>query len=59
MLEQDDLYPLELQAYLEENYNPLVADLERLLNTSHVFLYISFAYWIGYQLKPTNIDIKR
>ncbi len=53
------LYPPELLAYLEENYNPLVADLDKLLNSNLVLIWLRIAAANGYQLRPTNIDIQK
>ncbi len=57
--EQEGAYPPELQAYAEENYKPLVADLEQFVNKNWVLTYLRFAYENGYQLEPTNIDIQK
>jgi hypothetical protein len=59
VLEQDDPYPPELEAYLEENYKPLVADLEDVVNANYALAFLRFAYGNGYQLQPTNIDIQK
>ncbi len=59
VLEQDDPYPPELEAYLEENYKPLVSDLEDIVNANYALAFLRFAYENGYQLQPTNIDIQK
>ncbi|MFZ3591813.1 hypothetical protein ACOI1C_22025 [Bacillus sp. DJP31] len=59
ILEQEGPYPPELEAYLEENYKPLVADLERLVNSTLVLIWLREAAENGYQLQPTNIEIQK
>lgn len=58
-LEQDGLFPPELEEYLEENYQPLVMNLEDMMNKNHILLFLRFAYGNGYHLQPTNIDIQK
>jgi hypothetical protein len=56
---QDGAFPPELKEYVEENYKPLVMDWEDMLNTNHILFYQRMAYEKGYQLKPTNIEVKK
>jgi hypothetical protein len=58
-LEQEGAFPPELREYAEENYKPLVMNLENMINSNHVLLFQRFAYENGYQLKPTTIDIQK
>jgi hypothetical protein len=58
-LEQDGAFPPELKEYAQENYKPLVMNLEEMINSNHVLLFQRFAYENGYQLKPTTIDIQK
>jgi hypothetical protein len=58
-LEQDGAFPPELKDYIEENYKPLVINLDDMINSNHVLVFQRFAYGNGYQLKPTNIDIQK
>ncbi|WP_061809353.1 hypothetical protein [Rossellomorea vietnamensis] len=56
---QDGAFPPELKEYVDENYKPLVMDWEDMLNTNHILFYQRLAYENGYQLKPTNIEVKK
>jgi hypothetical protein len=58
-LEQDGAFPPELEKYAQENYKPLVMNVEDMINSNHVLLFQRFAYENGYQLKPTTIDIQK
>ena len=58
-LKQEGAYPPELQAYVEENYKPLVADLENFVLKNFTLIYLWTAYENGYHLKPTNIEIQK
>lgn len=58
-LEHESPYPPELQAYLEENYKPLVVDLEKMVNTNLVLVWLRSAAANGYQLQPTSIEIEK
>ncbi|TMU85824.1 hypothetical protein FGG79_11530 [Bacillus sp. BHET2] len=56
---QDVTFPPELKEYVEENYRPLVMDWEDMMNANHILLYQRLAYEKGYQLKPSNIEVKK
>lgn len=58
-LELEDPYPPELQTYLEENYKPLVADLDKLVSTNLVLIWLRAAAANGYQLQPVSIEIEK
>ncbi|MBM6617786.1 hypothetical protein [Bacillus suaedaesalsae] len=58
-LEQESAYPPELQSYLEENYKPLVTDLDRLIRSNLVLIWLREATANGYQLKPLQIEIQK
>ena len=58
-LEQKGPYPPELKAYVEENYKPLVTDVENFVNKNLALIYLRTAYENGYHLKPVNIDIQK
>ena len=49
-LEQEGAYPPELQAYVEENYKPLVVDLEQLVNKNLTLTYL--------RKSPLNLKLK-
>ncbi|MBE4909133.1 hypothetical protein IMZ08_13780 [Bacillus luteolus] len=57
--EKEDPYPPELQAYVEKNYTPLVANTEQFLNKNHILLYLRFAHENGYKLNTKSIHIER
>ncbi|WP_406686624.1 hypothetical protein [Rossellomorea vietnamensis] len=56
---QDGSFPPELKEYVNENYKHLVMDWEDMLNTNHILFYQRMACEKGYQLKPTNIEVKK
>ncbi|MCM3616529.1 hypothetical protein M3936_02930 [Sutcliffiella horikoshii] len=56
-LEQDGIYPPELQDYVEENYEMLVEDLERFINTNSILEYQRTAYENDYQIRKKNTEI--
>jgi hypothetical protein len=58
-LEQEGAYPPELQSYLEENYKPLVTDLNRLVKSNLVLIWLREAAANRYQLKPVQIEIQK
>jgi len=58
-LKQNGAYPPELKTYVEENYKPLVADLDQFVNRNLTLIFLRTAYEYGYQLEPTNIDIQK
>ncbi|MFC0522119.1 hypothetical protein ACFFGV_00755 [Pontibacillus salicampi] len=49
----------ELDAYITENYEPLVANVDGFINKHHVLLYLMAANKSGYQLKPVHINIDK
>ncbi len=57
--DKEDPYPPELQAYVEQNYTPLVANPEQFLNKNHILLYLRFAYENGYKLNLKSVNVKR
>ncbi|MCG1020381.1 hypothetical protein [Sutcliffiella horikoshii] len=56
-LAQDDIYPPELQNYIEENYEMLVDDIGRFISTNSILEYLRIAYEADYQLLPKDISI--
>ena len=59
VFKQKATYPPELKAYLEDNYKPLVADLDNFVLKNFTLIYLRTAYENGYHLQPTNIDIQK
>ncbi|MFD1737276.1 hypothetical protein ACFSCX_12000 [Bacillus salitolerans] len=57
--ELDRVSPYPPDAYLEENYKPLVADLDRLVKSNLVLIWLREAASKGYQLKPVSIEIQK
>ncbi|MCT2534903.1 hypothetical protein NC661_17785 [Aquibacillus koreensis] len=53
------LYSVELERYLEENYDDLVADLEQMINRNYVLSFLRAAHTEGYQLQPKDINIQQ
>ncbi|MBO8157267.1 MAG: hypothetical protein H0Z32_12490 [Bacillaceae bacterium] len=53
------LYSFELDAYLEQNYGDLAADMEKMIKGNYVLSFLRSAHLGGYQLNPKNIDIQK
>lgn len=49
----------ELQVYIEENYKPLISNIEQMVSNNYVTTFMNFAHEYGYQLNPVNIDIQK
>ncbi|RSK27636.1 hypothetical protein EJF36_12530 [Bacillus sp. HMF5848] len=48
----------ELDAYREEAYGDLVANLENMVNQNNILVFLLVAHMNGYQLQQKNIDIQ-
>ncbi|MCF6136473.1 hypothetical protein [Pseudalkalibacillus berkeleyi] len=59
ILDQEGAYPPELEAYMKKHYDPLVADLEKMVNTNNALLFLRFAHGGGYQLQSKSIVIQK
>ena len=59
LLKDENPYPPELDEYLQERYNPLVADFDKMVSTSQLLNWLREAAANGYELKTSNIEVEK